>query len=165
MSKQRKYLELYGNPMVKGSGGLKLSEFELFIVPKDIRKAFPIMPPRIYMNKKLIPMFLEGFKNLMKAPESVRKELKTWDGCFFPRPIRGLEGRYKDLIAMGKILQAADCLSIHSWGMAFDVNRKENGLGMKPKLSKEFVKCFTDAGFTWGGTFKRKDGMHFESKE
>jgi hypothetical protein len=48
--------------------------------------------------------------------------------------------------------------------MAIDVNAFENGLGKKPKLSAGFVKCFTDAGFVWGGNFARLDGMHFELK-
>jgi hypothetical protein len=53
-------------------------------------------------------------------------------------------------------------MSLHSWGIAIDVTAFENGLGKEPKLSSGFVKCFTDAGFEWGGTWKRKDGMHFE---
>ena len=53
-------------------------------------------------------------------------------------------------------------MSLHSWGIAIDVNAFENGLNMTPKLSPGFVKCFTDNGFYWGGNFKRKDGMHFE---
>lgn len=38
----------------------------------------------------------------------------------------------------------------------------ENGLGMKPKFSPLFVSCFKNAGFNWGGDFKRVDGMHYE---
>jgi hypothetical protein len=53
-------------------------------------------------------------------------------------------------------------MSLHSWGIAVDVNAFENGLGKDPKLSKAFVKCFTDAGFNWGGVWRRRDGMHFE---
>ncbi len=73
------------------------------------------------------------------------KELKTWDGCFNIRKKRGLAS-----------------MSLHSWGIAIDVNAFENGLNQIPKLSPGFVKCFTDAGFYWGGNFKRRDGMHFE---
>jgi hypothetical protein len=55
-------------------------------------------------------------------------------------------------------------MSLHSWGIAIDVNAFENGLNMTPKLSAGFVKCFTDNGFDWGGTWTRKDGMHFQLK-
>jgi hypothetical protein len=72
-------------------------------------------------------------------------ELKTWDGCFNIRKKRGL-------ISM----------SLHSWGLAVDVNAFENGLNQIPKLSKEFVECFTSSGFNWGGCWQRVDGMHFE---
>jgi hypothetical protein len=73
-------------------------------------------------------------------------ELKTWDGCFNIRKKRGLAS-----------------MSLHSWGLAVDVNAFENGLGQNPKLSKEFVECFTSSGFLWGGTWKNRcDGMHFE---
>ena len=37
-----------------------------------------------------------------------------------------------------------------------------NGLGEKPTMPSDFVACFTDAGFGWGGNYSsRKDGMHF----
>ena len=55
--------------------------------------------------------------------------------------------------------------SLHSWGVAIDVNAAWNGFGKKPTLSAGFVKCFTDAGFDWGGTWSKPDGMHFQLKK
>ena len=72
-------------------------------------------------------------------------ELKTWDGCFNIRRKRGLTS-----------------MSLHSWGIAIDVNAAWNGLNKTPTLTPGFVKCFTDNGFDWGGTWQRKDGMHFQ---
>ena len=53
-------------------------------------------------------------------------------------------------------------MSLHSWGIAIDVNAAWNGLDKTPVLSAGFVKCFTDAGFDWGGRWTRKDGMDFQ---
>lgn len=89
-------------------------------------------------------------------------ELKTWNGCHLIRPIRGYEDRVENLMAKGEIEKAMIYMSVHSWGFGIDVNAKENGLGKIPKLSAGFVKCFIDAGFEWGGNWKRKDGMHFQ---
>ena len=51
--------------------------------------------------------------------------------------------------------------SAHSWALAIDLNMTGNGLGETPIMSEDFAKCFTDAGFGWGGKYSRKDGMHF----
>lgn len=102
-----------------------------------------VIPKRIYCNKDLVKPLEASFKALIDT--GCVKELKTWDGCFNIRKKRGLSS-----------------MSLHSWGIAIDVNAFENGLGKQPKLSPEFVKCFTDNGFIWGGTWTRKDGMHFQ---
>jgi len=102
-----------------------------------------VIPKKIYCNRDMVAPLQKAFENLIKTGKV--KELKTWDGCFNIRKKRGLSS-----------------MSLHSWGIAVDVNAFENGLGKDPKLSKAFVKCFTDAGFNWGGVWRRKDGMHFE---
>lgn len=113
----------------------------LWDVPTELE--IGVIPKRIYCNKDMVKPLENAFRNLIKT--GCVKELKTWDGCFNIRKKRGLSS-----------------MSLHSWGIAIDVNAFENGLNQTPKLSKEFVKCFTDAGFDWGGTWTRKDGMHFQ---
>jgi hypothetical protein len=103
-----------------------------------------VIPKRIYCNKDMVEPLSKAFHNLIQRGHV--NELKTWDGCFNIRKKRGLAS-----------------MSLHSWGIAIDVNAFENGLNQTPKLSPGFVKCFTDAGFDWGGLWKsRPDGMHFE---
>ena len=99
---------------------------------------------KIYCNKDLVPILNQAFKNVINR--NLLQELKTFDGCFMIRSVRG-----------------ATSPSTHSYGLAIDINKKENELGHTPLMSPELVKCFTDAGFTWGGKFKRMDGMHFSS--
>lgn len=116
----------------------------LYFVPDELQ--IGLIPRKIYCNKDLIAPLEKALK-LLKETGFV-KELKTWDGCFNIRQKRGLNS-----------------MSLHSWGIAIDINAFENQLNKEPKLSPEFVKCFTDSGFDWGGTWKRKDGMHFQLKE
>ena len=118
------------------------------------------IPKKLWCNKDLVQPLEKAFNNLLTR--GFMPELCTWDGCFNIRVIRGYEKKYAALIKAGKLKEAANLMSIHSWAVAVDVNAFENGLGQPPKLSAGFVKCFTDAGFDWGGNFKKKDGMHFQ---
>lgn len=98
---------------------------------------------RIYCNRDMAPMLDKALANL--RDRGLLGELKTFDGCFNIRPVRGYTDKY----------------SSHSYGLSLDLNAAENPLGKKGKLSPEFVKAWTDAGWTWGGSWKRRDDMHF----
>lgn len=129
-------------------------------IPDDINKAIPALPNRLFCNKLIVTPLEKGFRNLMAA--GVAGELKTWDGCFTPRAIRGYEKQFNAAISKKDFATAAKYASLHYWALAFDVNAAWNQLGKKPTLSLEFIKAFTSAGFDWGGYFTRLDGMHFQ---
>lgn len=118
---------------------------QLWDIPDDINKAIPELPNRLYCNKALVAPLEKALRNIIDR--CLTKEIETWDGCFNIRFSRGLRS-----------------WSLHSWGIAIDINAARNGLGKEPTMSAALVKCFTDAGFDWGGTWRRKDGMHFQLK-
>ena len=101
------------------------------------------IPKKVYCNKDLKPLLEKAFKNV--NDRGLADQVKTWDGCFNIRRKRG-----------------ATSMSLHSWGLAIDFNAAWNGFGKTPTMSPELVKCFTDAGLDWGGTWSRPDGMHFQ---
>lgn len=111
-------------------------------LPEDIIQ-LPHLPKRIFCNRDLIKPLRQALVNLIARGH--KDELHSWDGCFNIREQRG-----------------STQTSLHSWAIAIDLNAAENPLGKPPVLSDGFVKCFTDAGFDWGGNWKRKDGMHFQ---
>lgn len=97
----------------------------------------------VYINKDAKDAFLKALQNL--TDRGFEHELKTFDGCFMIRDVRGMPGHP----------------SCHSYGLAIDLNAKENPLRGESKLSSGFVQCWKDAGWTWGGDFSRKDPQHF----
>jgi len=129
-------LKKYGAPELEAN-------MILWDVPTEIETG--VIPNKLYCNKDMVAPLTAAFTNLITR--KLVDELKTFDGCFNIRKKRGLTS-----------------MSLHSWGIAVDINAFENGLGQTPKLSGGFVKCFTDAGFDWGGLWKRLDGMHFQLK-
>ena len=118
------------------------------IIPADIAEKWlntatgkPTL--KIYCNRDLqVPLMLAL---LLLKRKGLLSELKTFDGCYMIRKQRG-----------------GDTISFHSWAMAIDVNASENPLGAESVLSPEFVQCWKEAGFIWGGDWKRKDGQHFQ---
>jgi len=131
-------LKKWGDPAVTAN---ELKYMTVWDIPPHLE--IGAIPKKLYCNKIMIAPLIQAFSNLIDR--GFVKELKTWDGCFNVRKKRGLTS-----------------MSLHSWGIAIDVNAAWNGLNKEPQLSAGFVKCFTDAGFDWGGTWTRKDGMHFQ---
>lgn len=106
-----------------------------------------VLPARIYMNNDMHQPFTKAV-HLLKE-HNLLKEIKTFDGCF--------NIRRKNHAKTGT-------LSLHSWGLAIDLNAAWNRLGQKPTLSPALVNCFVAAGFEWGGNWRTPDGMHFQLK-
>ena len=112
-----------------------------------------MIPKRIFCNKDMIGPLSQAFKNLIDR--GFVKELKTWDGCFNIRNKRGLQS-----------------MSLHSWGIAIDMNASDNALGKtreelirlgRKPFSDGFLQCFRDAGFDCGADWsKRPDFMHVQ---
>lgn len=130
-------LKRYGNPV-------KEKSMVVWTVPSSIK--ILTAPPRIYCNNDLITPLSKAFINIKQR--GLEAQIKTWDGCFNIRK------------KVGGLSQ-----SLHSWGIAIDINAAWNGYGKKPTMSAELVQCFKDAGFDWGGDWSKPDGMHFQLKE
>lgn len=143
-------LKKYGDPSLLETQQKTMS---VWLVPQKLLDAFAHVrfsavgtigfPKKIFCNNDFRPFLEKALNNVVDR--GLSNEMKTWDGCFMIRQKRGLSS-----------------FSMHSWALAVDINAFENQLNQVPKLSPEFVKCFTDAGLVWGGTWQRKDGMHFE---
>lgn len=128
----------WGDPTTTFDEGKYLSVLD---IPAELE--IGVIPKKLYCNNAMHKPLLQAFRNLIDR--GFVNELKTFDGCYNVRKMRGLTA-----------------MSLHSWAIAIDVNARWNALGATPTLSSGFVRCFTDAGFDWGGNWTRKDGMHFQ---
>lgn len=145
MVTSKQCLKKYGEPSVNNPWLI------LFDVPTELE--IGVIPKRIYCNKDLVSPLTQAFKNLIER--GCVQELKTWDGCFNIRKIRG-----------------RTAWSLHSWGLACDMNAFSNPLGMTVEqiqakglvpFSEKYLQCFRDAGFVCGGDWStRPDRMHAE---
>jgi hypothetical protein len=135
MITSKQCLAKYGDPVLEKS-------MTLWDVPSYLE--IGAIPKRLYCNRDLIIPLTNAFSLIVSR--NLVSQIKTWDGCFNIRRKRG-----------------ASSQSLHSWGIAIDINAAWNKMGQKPTLSKELVSCFKESGFDWGGDFTTvKDGMHFQ---
>lgn len=116
-----------------------------------VKMDFHWFPANKFMvNKDFKIMLAKAFAALEAA--GLHTEIKTFDGCFNLRMVRG---------------RAA--ASLHSWGAAIDLNAATNGMVYNPTpkqrlgtWSQKFVDTMKSAGVFFGGDFlKRADPMHF----
>lgn len=155
-----KFIKKYGNPF-RPDGSIdkawqksfEAKHMELLKYPAIIKTAFPTLGESVYMNKDFTGLYLKFLHRLIE--KSLHTEVTVNDQCFNIRLIRG----------------SKTDPSIHSWGMAVDLNPLNNPLGLNrdqakamglTPFTKEFQDTAKSCGIVCGYYFKRCDGMHFE---
>ena len=95
-------------------------------------------------HKLLVENFQQAFREIQAA--GFESQVKNFSGIFNKRVQKG-----------------GTRPSTHSWGIAIDLEAEKFPLGSLERFPDEIVKIFKEAGFFYGGDFKkRKDPMHFQ---
>ena len=97
-------------------------------------------------HRLVVPKFQLAFKNIIDR--NLANKIKSFGGCLNKRLMRGSNNAW----------------SMHSWGIAVDLNAQWNQFKQKNfEMSEDLAKCFEDVGFVWGGRWIGSyDAMHFQ---
>lgn len=141
---------LFGDPSVSKAvcDAFEAKWMLLIEVPEDVRKAIPFLPKNFYCNSLIAFPLIRTLRALIK--EGVHTELKSYDGCFNVRVIRGTENSTR-------------ILSRHAVGLAVDFNADDMPRLSKSKWSEKFLSIWRANGWTCGADWTHAiDPMHFE---
>ena len=100
---------------------------------------------RARCHKLLVENFQQAFEVIKAA--GLQKQATRYGGIYARRSIRGFSSH----------------VSTHSWGIAIDLEPQSYPLGSRKRMPDEIIKAFENAGFFYGGNFKKRpDPMHFQ---
>lgn len=116
-------------------------------VSQSIRTArVPLLGP-VTCHRAIFPQLRAALGELRAEGLGYLVDRSQFAGCYNPRFI--------DRVSGGR-------LSHHAWGIAVDLNLRDNPFGMRPHQDRRLVQKLEEWGFTWGGRWLVPDGMHFE---
>ena len=98
-------------------------------------------------NKAMLPQLRAALQDVVKLGLASKIRPNEYGGCYVPRYIGH---------------DPSQGLSFHTWGTAIDLNVPGNQRGTAGTIDRRVVAIFSRWGFTWGGTWRYTDPMHFE---
>ncbi|HET6560334.1 MAG TPA: M15 family metallopeptidase [Marmoricola sp.] len=98
-------------------------------------------------NKAFLPQLRGALTEVVARGLADKIHPDEYAGCYYPRYI----GR-----------DASNGLSLHSWGIAVDLNVPGNLRGTVGEIDRQVVAIFKRWGMAWGGDWSWTDPMHFE---
>jgi D-alanyl-D-alanine carboxypeptidase len=101
-------------------------------------------------NKGMIPQLRAALTEVVRQGLASKIHPGEYAGCYVPRYIAR---------------DPAKGLSLHSWGIAVDLNVPGNQRGTVGQMDRRVVGIFKKWGFAWGGDWSYTDPMHFEMAE
>ena len=100
----------------------------------------------ICSNRLLFPQLIGALNEIVASGLSDTIHPDQYEGCYWP-----------------KLIEDSDHLSMHAWGLAFDINVPTNQRLTQGNQDPRMVAVFKKWGFRWGGDWKdTPDPMHFE---
>jgi len=98
-------------------------------------------------NKGMLPQLRAALSEVVQRGLADKIHPSQYGGCYYPRYIAH---------------DPAKGLSLHTWGIAIDLNVPENQRGTAGQMDRQVVQIFKRWGFAWGGDWHYTDPMHFE---
>ena len=98
-------------------------------------------------HRVMLPRLRWALQEVVRRGLASALDPADFGGCYVPRFIEHdpLEG-----------------LSLHTWGIAVDLNVSGNQRGTAGEIDRTVVAVFKKWGFAWGGDWSYTDPMHFE---
>jgi hypothetical protein len=96
-------------------------------------------------HRLMIPQLRAALQDVVDA--GLAATIHTYNGCYVPR---FMEHDPKHPV------------SLHTWGIAIDLDSATNGRGTQGTMDPRVVQIFKRWGFRWGGDWSWTDPMHFE---
>ncbi|MDP3969039.1 MAG: M15 family metallopeptidase [Nocardioides sp.] len=116
-------------------------------VSANIRtESVPILG-NVTCHRAMLPQMRAALQEIVDRGLANKINPGEYAGCFYPRFIAS---------------NPAQGLSLHSWGIAFDINVPGNLRGSAGEIDRTVVAIFKKWGFAWGGDWSYTDPMHFE---
>jgi hypothetical protein len=98
-------------------------------------------------NKAVLPQLRGALAEVQRLGLADAIHPNEYAGCYYPRYINR---------------DPSNGLSLHSWGIALDLNVPGNQRGPVGEMDRTVVAVFKRWGFAWGGDWNYTDPMHFE---
>ena len=102
---------------------------------------------RVTCNKAYLPQLRAALTEIVRSGLSSAIHPDEYAGCYYPRYI---------------VRSSANGLSLHSWGIAVDLNVPGNQRGTVGEMDRRVVAIMKKWGMAWGGDWNYTDPMHFE---
>ena len=102
---------------------------------------------RVTCHRVMLPQLRAVLAEVVQRGLADKIHRDEYAGCYYPRYIG---------------YDPAKGLSLHSWGIAVDLNVPGNLRGTRGEIDRQVVAIFKKWGFAWGGDWSYTDPMHFE---
>jgi hypothetical protein len=159
-------VDLLNHPIVSGRA---------FMNGGDAAKAFGVLPYKSYPDGTIVPEPAWVTGNIVRATVPIlgkvtchRLMIPQLAGALGEIEAAGLADRIHPEQYQGcyvpKLIEDSNSISMHTWGLAVDLNVPTNYRGTKGDMDPRVVAIFKTWGFRWGGDYVQSppDPMHFE---